>query len=174
MACQRDVTFTAESHQNSLRDPASTQGSRASARSPRLNPRKFDFGRRSYTPPCAQDDIQWFYSAVRVRKNGRSVNRPYCLSFRASLFRVLKFGKAKQIVVTFIATTFKALLSVAKTNVRFSGCKLYAGNIDYFLLNVLAHISPYQHIKKCAPKGTHRKNAFPSIVVTRIAPPTKG
>ena len=60
----------------------------------------------------------------------------------------IKFRKTKQMVVTFVATALKALLSVAKTNGRLPGHKLYAGNIHYFLLNVLAHISPYQHIKK--------------------------
>ena len=92
------------------------------------------------------------------------MNRPYCLSFRASLFRVLKFGKAKQIVVTFIATTFKALFSVAKTSIRLSGCKFYAGNIDYFLLNVLTHTSPYQHIKKVRNRSRAPKKHKPLLL----------
>ena len=54
-----------------------------------------------------------------------------------------KFGKAKQIVVALIATTLKALLSVAKTNGRVTRREFYAGNIDYFFWNTLAHISPY-------------------------------
>ena len=41
----------------------------------------------------------------------------------------IKFGKTKQIIIALVATAFKALFSVAKASVRFSGCKLYAGNI---------------------------------------------
>ena len=43
----------------------------------------------------------------------------------------IKFGKTKQIVVALVATTLKALLSVAKTNSRLSGRKFYACNINY-------------------------------------------
>ena len=111
-------------------------------------------------PPFIWSPEKERLSYVKTRDTVRS----YCLSFRANRFRVLKFGKTKQIVVTFVATTLKTLFSVAKTNVRLSGCQLYAGNIDYFLLNVLAHISPYQHIKKVRPnKGTHRKSV-PSLL----------
>ena len=42
----------------------------------------------------------------------------------------IKFGKTKQIVVALVATTLKALLSVAKTNGRLAGYKFYTGNID--------------------------------------------
>ena len=58
--------------------------------------------------------------------------------------------------------TLKTLLYVAKTNSRLSGRKFCACNIYYPFLNI-----PYQHIKKCAPKGTHRKNASPSNVATQ-------
>ena len=44
----------------------------------------------------------------------------------------IKFGETKQKVVALVATTLKALLSIAKTNGRFSGHKFYAGNIDNF------------------------------------------
>ena len=44
----------------------------------------------------------------------------------------IKFGETKQKVVALVATTRKALLSVAKTNGRLSRRKLDAGNIDYF------------------------------------------
>ena len=74
-----------------------------------------------------------------------------CIGFVFFFVFWIKFGEAKQIVVALVATTFKALLSVAKTNGRLSGRKLYAGNIDNLFWNILAHISPYQHIKKCAP-----------------------
>ena len=43
----------------------------------------------------------------------------------------IKFGETKQKVVALVATTRKALLSVAKTNGRLSRRKLDAGNIDY-------------------------------------------
>ena len=69
----------------------------------------------------------------------------------------IKFRKTKQVIVTLVATALKALLSVAKTNVRRSRRKFYAGDIDYLFLNILTHISPYQHIKRCATEATHRK-----------------
>ena len=64
------------------------------------------------------------------------------------LFLGIKFRETKQIVVTFVATALKALLSVSKANRRLSGHKLYTGNIYQLLSNFLTHISPYQHIKK--------------------------
>ena len=42
-----------------------------------LPQQNFDFGRRSYTPPCAQNDKQRLCFAIRVRKNVRFVNCPY-------------------------------------------------------------------------------------------------
>ncbi len=59
------------------------------------------------------------------------------------VFRI-KFGETKQIVVALVATTFKALLSVAKTNGRLSGQKFYAGNIYHSFLNDFYHISSNQ------------------------------
>ena len=73
VACLLDVTFAVESHQNSLRDPASAKSLavlyRIVAASGSLPQQNFDFGRRSYTPPYAQDDIQRFCFAICVRKN---------------------------------------------------------------------------------------------------------
>ncbi len=63
----------------------------------------------------------------------------------------IKLGETKQIIVALVTTTFNALLSVAKTNGRLSGREFYADNIYYLFLNIFVHISPYQHIKKCAP-----------------------
>ena len=74
-----------------------------------------------------------------------------------------KFGKAKQIVVARIATTLKALLSVAKTNGRLARREFYAGNIDYFFWNTFTHITPYWHIKRCATEATHRKTQTPIV-----------
>ena len=54
----------------------------------------------------------------------------------------IKFRKTKQKVITLVATTLKALFPVAKTNGAFSGCMLYAGNIDCPFRNILTHISP--------------------------------
>ena len=74
------------------------------------------------------------------------------------LFFGIKFGETTQKVIALVATTFKALLSVTKTNGRLSGHKLYTGNICYPFLNILAHISPYQHIKKCGYRSKpHQK-----------------
>ena len=81
VACLLDVTFAVESHQNSLRDPASAKSLavlyRIVAASGSLPQQNFDFGRRSYTPPFAQNDKQRLCFEIRVRKNGRFVNRPY-------------------------------------------------------------------------------------------------
>ena len=52
----------------------------------------------------------------------------------------IKFGETKQIVVALVAATLEALLSVAKTNSRLSGHKLYTGNIDDLFGNFVAHI----------------------------------
>ena len=71
-----------------------------------------------------------------------------------------------QKVITLVTTTLKALLSIAKTNGRLSGCQFYAGNIDNLFWNILAHISPYQHKKRCVTEATHRKTQTP-IVVTQ-------
>ena len=54
----------------------------------------------------------------------------------------IKFGKTKQKVIALVATTLKALLSVAKANVRLSRHKLDTGNVYDLFLNILAHISP--------------------------------
>ncbi len=72
---------------------------------------------------------------------------------------MFKFGKTKQIVVTFVATTFNTLHSVSKTNDRFSGREFYAGNIGNFFWNVLAHISSYQHTKSALTEVSAPKNA---------------
>ena len=66
----------------------------------------------------------------------------------------IKPGKTKQIVVALIATTRKALLSVAKTNVRLAGRKLYAGNI--YNLFGFTHIFP--HKKGAQPKPRTEKH----------------
>jgi len=42
----------------------------------------------------------------------------------------IKFRETNQIVVALVATTFNALLSVAKTNGRGSGREFYSGNVD--------------------------------------------
>ncbi len=55
----------------------------------------------------------------------------------------IKFRKTNKIVVTFIATTFKTLLSIAKANGRLPGHKLYTGSIYCPFGNILAHISPH-------------------------------
>ena len=77
--------------------------------------------------------------------------RWYFHTFDFFLVFWIKVGETKQKEVALVATTFKALLSVAKTNSRLSGRKFCVGNIYYLFQNILAHISPYKHIKKCAP-----------------------
>ena len=63
----------------------------------------------------------------------------------------IKFGETKQIIVALVATTFKALFSVAKTNSRLSWRKLYTANIYYFFRNIFTHILTLSAYKKCAP-----------------------
>ena len=75
----------------------------------------------------------------------------------------IKFRKTNKIVVTFIATTFKTLLSVAKANGRLSWHKFYAGNIVHFFWNILAHISPINIQKVRQPKLPHRKTQTPIV-----------
>ena len=78
------------------------------------------------------------------------------------LFTVyIKFGETKNIVVTFVTTTLKALLSVTKTNGWFSGRKLHACNICYLFLNILAHIPPLTN-KKVRNRSHAPKNVAPS------------
>ena len=48
--------------------------------------------------------------------------------------------KNKEKIVALVAIAFKAPLSVAKTNGRLSGGKLYTGNIHNLFWDVLAHI----------------------------------
>ena len=52
----------------------------------------------------------------------------------------IKFGKTKQKEVAFVATTFKALLTVAEADVALAGCKLCAGNVYRLFENNFAHI----------------------------------
>ena len=85
------------------------------------------------------------------------------ITLNNALFFVLwsKFRITKQIVVTFVATTFKALRPISTANGWFPGCKFYTGNIYYSFRNILAHISPCQNIKRCAAEATHRKTQTP-------------
>ena len=82
-------------------------------------------------------------------------NTLYSLSFFLLFFSVIftlnniffydlsiKFGKAKQKIITLVATTLKILLAVTKANVRGSRCKLNTGNVCDLFLNVFVHISP--------------------------------
>ena len=75
--CRKPPKFVAISHRR-IRSLVLYRIVAASGSLPQQN---FDFGRRSYTPPFAQNDKQRFYFAIRVRKNGRFVNRPYELVY---------------------------------------------------------------------------------------------
>ena len=78
---------------------------------------------------------------------------------------LIKFREANQIVFTFVATALKALFSIAKTNARLSGCKLYTGDI-YF--NFFTHIFS-NCIQKSAPTEVSApKNANPNCRQTKI------
>ena len=51
-------------------------------------------------------------------------------------------GKAKQKEIALVTTAFKALLAVAKANLRLSGRKLNAGNIDNLFWKIRVHTAP--------------------------------
>ena len=80
---------------------------------------------------------------------------------------MVKFRKAKQIVIALITATLKPLLTVAKTSSRLTGHKFYTGNIYYSFLNILAHISPIS-IKKVRNRSHAPKNATPSCRQTNL------
>ena len=63
-----------------------------------------------------------------------------------------KNRKTKQIIITFITTTLKTLLSVAKAKGRLSWHKFDTGNVCYLFLNTLPHISPISIKKGAQPK----------------------
>ena len=91
-----------------------------------------------------------------------------CLGFLLILlFFWIKFGETTQIVVALVATTFKALLSVTKTNGRLSGHKFYAGNIYYLFENILTHTFLSSAYKKVHPRRNAPKKCFPSNVATQ-------
>ena len=83
------------------------------------------------------------------------------------LFFGIKFGETTQKVIALVATTFKALLSVTKTNGRLSGHKFYAGNIYYLFENILTHTFPSSAYKKVHPRRNAPKKCFPSNVATQ-------
>ena len=105
-----------------------------------------------------------------VKNNKSNGSNAYIVMLIYSFAFWSKPEKTKQIVVALFATTLKALFSVTKTNSRLSWHKLYAGNIYYLFLNILVHIYPLSDIKKCAPKGTHRKNASPRMLLHKLSP----
>ena len=78
----------------------------------------------------------------------------------------IKFRKTKQIVGTFVATTLKALLPVAKTSGRLSWHKFYTCNIHYLFWIFLLIYPPISIQKRCATEATHRKTQTP-IVATQ-------
>ena len=78
------------------------------------------------------------------------------------------FGETKQKVIARIATTFKALVSVAEANVGLSGRKLNTGNIYYLFSIIHKSISSIRHLKRCAAEATHRKTQTPSCRQTNL------
>ena len=83
----------------------------------------------------------------------------------------IKFRKTPQKVVALVTAALKALLSVTKTNIRLSRCEFCAGNVYYLFRNIIiAHIYPLSAYKKVRPKGTHRKNASPRLLLHKLSP----
>ena len=101
---------------------------------------------------------------------------PLCYFFRSRVRGIfvdsfliwIKFGKTMQKVVALIATTFKPLLSVAKTNGRLSGRKLHAANVYHLFGNNLTHTFTSSAYKKCAPWRNAPKKCIPLIVATQM------
>ena len=73
----------------------------------------------------------------------------------------IKFGETKQIVVAFVATTFKALFSVAKTSIGLSWREFYTGNIYYLFWNSLTHIPLLSAYKKVRPMKERTEKVLP-------------
>ena len=67
-----------------------------------------------------------------------------CLFFFIDFY--IKFGKAKQEVVAFVATTLKPLFSVAETSGRFSGYEFDACNICYCFFECSCSYNPLINI----------------------------
>ena len=80
----------------------------------------------------------------------------------------IKFGETTQKVIALIATTFKTLFSVAKTNGRLAGCEFYAGNIYHFFGNVFTHTFTSLAYKKVRSKRNAPKKCIPLIVATQM------
>ena len=80
----------------------------------------------------------------------------------------IKFGETTQKVVALIATTFKDLFSVAKTNGRLSGRDFYAVNIYHLFGNVFTHTFTSSAHKKVRPKRNAPKKCIPLIVATQM------
>jgi len=89
-----------------------------------------------------------------------------CESFFFVFF--IEFGETKQEEIAFVATTLKALLSVAKTNGRFSGRQLDAGYIRFLFLNVHINVFSHLYIKKCANRSQRTKTQIPVVAKQTI------
>ena len=87
---------------------------------------------------------------------------------------LIQFGKTMQIVITLVAATFKALLSVAQTNGRLSGCDFYAGNIYHLLENISTHTFTLSAYKKVRPKRNAPKKCFPPQLLSHELLPNNG
>ena len=109
---------------------------------------------------------------VRVKKEkGEECSKFLAFFVRSSISRFLfdviilcriKFRETQQKVITFVATTFKPLLTVAKANGGLSGCELHTGNVYNLFWNILIHISPLLAYKKGAqPKPRTEKAQAP-------------
>ena len=80
----------------------------------------------------------------------------------------IKQGKTKSKIVTLIATTHKALLSIAKANGRLSGRKFYAGNIYHLFGKIFTHTFASSAYKKVRSKRNAPKKCIPLIVATQM------
>ena len=92
---------------------------------------------------------------------GRPLHKDLLFPFK------IEFWTTKHKVVACVAAALKPLLSVAKTYLRLSGRKLYAGNIDDLFWNFLTRISSCQH-KKVRP-NRERTEKCVSIVATQFS-----
>ena len=111
-------------------------------------------------------------------------------SLRSLRSKKVKFGEAKQKIVTFLATTLKAFYAVSAALIGFSGGEPYNGDVKdpfssfpcvFFPCSLYvcddlfyAHTYSPSKNKKVRSEGTHRKNAFPPFVVTQTTLSNEG
>ena len=81
------------------------------------------------------------------------------------------FGKTQQIVITFVTATLKSMFTVSKTSIEIFGKKFNICNIYHTFLNVIFHISTYQHIKSAPTEVKRTEKSELQVVAKRTYTP---